>query len=573
MLKPLRLTTFAALLLCLFFSDGWASGPETRPAADHHASVDAERDRDNAAFFEFRELITVDLLYKHLSVLAGDSLMGRGTGQQGIDMAADYLAYWLERYELTPKGDDGGWFQHFDLIANRTSEIRYELRQISDSDTLLVWEDAASRFEPSSFFNEFGGEVDLAGRVVFAGLGFSGAEAGVNHLEGLEVRGNWVVLFRELHSDAEADSALVAAMMQQRASDLLFRQGARGLLLIGETDAEAFEAEAMRRSRLIGKPSGIRLPDRGGRGGFALGVKSVSPDMAVMLLGLNEASEIEALHREVSEDLTRNRSFTTDLHLSSRAIREEAVLPSRNVLAFIEGCHPELKQEVVVLSAHYDHMGIGQPDETGDMIFNGADDNGSGTVTTLAIAKAAQQAKAEGHCLDRSLLFLFVTAEEHGLLGSRYYSDNPVIPIEQTVANFNLDMFGRIDYEYEGTGKDYIYIIGAEIISGDLNRLLHQANAQTENLILDMRYNDLDDRNQFYRRSDHWNFGRLGVPFIFFFSGLHDNYHQPSDTVDRIAFELLEKRARLIFATLAEVANSPVRPVVDNQAFIERTQR
>ncbi|AXI99981.1 Peptidase family M28 [Cyclonatronum proteinivorum] len=582
--KTFSAFTLPLLLLGFIFSDGWLPKPEApqsrneAPQSAYAATATAtpaqDQEPDNSGFFSFRELITAELLHKHLSVIAGDSLMGRGTGQQGIDMAADYLAYWLEQYEVTPLGDEGGWFQHFDLKAMRTSEIRYALHQVSQTDTLLVWDDSASRFAPSSFFNEFGGEVDLEGQVVFGGLGFNAPEAGIAHLDGIEVRGNWVVLFRELHPDVETeDEALLEALMQQRASDLLFRQGARGLLLIDESDPEAFEAEAMRRSQLIGKPSGIRLPDRGGRTGFALGVKSVSPDMVNLLLGFTDFSEAEALHRELSADLTLNRSFATDLRLSATAVREEAVLPSRNVLGFVEGCHPELKNEVVVLSAHYDHMGIGQPNDTGDMIYNGADDNGSGTVTTLAIAKAAQQAKEAGYCLDRSLLFLFVTAEEHGLLGSRYYSDNPVIPIAQTVANFNLDMFGRIDYEYEDTGKDYIYIIGAEIISSDLNRLLQQANAQTENLILDMRYNDLDDRNQFYRRSDHWNFGRLGVPFIFFFSGLHDDYHEPSDTVDKIPFDLLEKRARLIFSTLVEVANSPVRPVVDNQAFIERTRQ
>lgn len=562
---------FAAVLFLLY---SCASAPGQNATEEQLSPPQTIQELGNAAFFPFREIITADLLYKHLSVIAGDSLMGRGTGQQGIDMAADYLSYWLERYDVTPMGDEGSWFQYFDLMAHRTSEIRYELRQISGTDTLLVWEDAASRFNPSAFFNEFGGEIDLAGEVVFAGFGFNAPDAGVTHLEGLDIRGNWVVVFRGLHPDNPGHGdARIETLLQQRASDLLFRQGARGLLLIGETDSSSFEAEAMMRSRLVGKPSGIRLPDGGGRSGFALGVKSVSPEMTTMLLGLESVEEIEALHRELSADLTLNRSFATNLHLTSTAVREEVVLPSRNVLGFVEGCHPELKNEVVVLSAHYDHMGIGQPDETGDMIYNGADDNGSGTVTTLAIAKAAQQAKDAGFCLDRSLLFLFVTAEEHGLLGSRYYSDNPIIPIEQTVANFNLDMFGRIDYEYDGTGKDYIYIIGADIISSDLDRLLHQANEQTENLILDMRYNDLDDRNQFYRRSDHWNFGRLGVPFIFFFSGLHDNYHQPSDTVDLIPFDLLEKRARLIFATLVEVANSPVRPVVDNQTFIERTQR
>jgi len=569
MLRFSLFSTSITLFTILFFSSACYSQTDS-PAADQQV-IETESDSRNLDLFEFRSIITADLLETHLEVLAGESMMGRGTGQEGIDLAADYLASWLEKYNVAPMGDDGSYFQHFDLMAMRTNEIVYTLSAITATDTTEVWSESASRFSPTEFYNDFGGEISISGGITFAGLGISDEESGLNHLQHADINNNWVVMFRNFHEDTELPEN-AEALLQRRAQQLLFRQGARGLLVIDHPDAESFETEAMRRSRLIGKPSGIRLPDRGGRSGFASAAKSVSPDMAVRLLGLDSLAELDELHRNISQ--SSDEGFFPDIqfYLATETRREEVTLPSKNVIGFVEGCHPELKDEVIVMSAHYDHMGIGQPDETGDMVYNGADDNGSGTVTTLLQAKTIQQAKENGHCLDRSIMFLFVTAEEHGLLGSRYYSDNPVIPISETVANFNLDMFGRIDYEYEGTDEDYIYIIGAEIISSDLDRLLKQANEQTENLTLDMRYNDLDDRNQFYRRSDHWNFGRLNVPFIFFFSGLHDNYHTPSDTIDLIPFDLLEKRARLIYSTLVEVANSPVRPVVDNEAFIERTR-
>ncbi len=559
-MSPIRKTASIFALVFLFFCDD----------AFTTASGNGTENR-NLDFFEFRTLITSDFLEQHLSVFSSDSLMGRGTGQAGIRMAADYLANQLAAFDVTPLGDDGTYFQHFNLEAERTREIIYSLKSTADADSTTIWTETASSGSPARLYNEFAGEVSLSGGISFAGLGIRDPESETDHLADAGAAGNWVLIFRDYHEDAEKNEH-AESLLEDRISNLLFRERVRGVLVIEHFDSEIFTHEALRRSTLIGKPTAIRLPDRGGRGSFSTGVKSVHPELAADLLGLDSVDELRELHSVISTDPAAFRGSRLPYYLSSEAARESITLQEKNVLGFVEGCHPELKEEVIVMTAHYDHMGIGQPDETGDMIFNGADDNGSGTVTTLAMANTIKQAKEQGYCLDRSILFLFVAAEEHGLLGSRYYSDNPVIPIEQTVANFNLDMFGRIDYEYEETGKDYIYIIGAEIISSDLDQMLKQANSQTENLILDMRYNDLDDRNQFYRRSDHWNFGRLQVPFIFFFSGLHDNYHLPSDTIDLIPFDLLEKRARLIFATLVEVANAPERPVVDNQQFIQRTR-
>jgi len=224
--------------------------------------------------------------------------------------------------------------------------------------------------------------------------------------------------------------------------------------------------------------------------------------------------------------------------------------------------------------AHYDHLGLSMPDERGDMINNGADDNGSGTVALLAIAEALNNAKSEGYGLSRSVLFLHVSAEEKGLLGSRYYSDHPVIPIERTVTAFNADMIGRSDPEnIEAGTTDYVYLIGGEIISSELDSLVTTANDKSVGMRIDRRYNDLTDPNQLYRRSDHWNFGRLEVPFVFFFTGLHEDYHRPSDEIDKIEFDKYSRIVQLIYTSTVTVANYDGRPAVDNEAFINITRQ
>lgn len=525
----------------------------------------------NLQFDVHKEHITAEALRAHLEILASDSLMGRGTGQKGKKMAVDYLAAHLAKAGFPKIGEENTFFQHFDLKANRMEFVDYTITKTESQEA--IWSARAKSGEPAGFSTTFGGQLGIEGSVVFGGFGLVDDDSGINHLADVSVSGNWVIIFGDVPGDTDGMPENIDELVDNRIRSLLFRSRAAGILVINEFDTEAFEKKSIELSRLIGKPTGIRLPDRGGRGGFASAVKNVSPEIAIKLLGLETEDDLKKLHAVISNHVTGFRGVETGFKLSSQPSIVESVIPSVNIMGFLEGCHEELKDEIIVLSAHYDHMGIGAPDDTGDMIYNGADDNGSGTVTTLLLAEVLKKAQQQGDCLDRSLLFLFVAAEEHGLLGSRYYSDNPVFPIENTVANFNLDMFGRVDYEYEETDDKYIYIIGAEIISSTLDSLLHVANKRSVNINLDMRYNDLDDRNQFYRRSDHWNFGRLGVPFIFFFSGLHDNYHRPSDTVDLIAFDQLEKRAQLIYTTLIEVANTPKRPVVDNQEFINRTRQ
>ncbi|NQW35024.1 MAG: M28 family peptidase [Methylophilales bacterium] len=230
---------------------------------------------------------------------------------------------------------------------------------------------------------------------------------------------------------------------------------------------------------------------------------------------------------------------------------------SENVLAYIEGS--ELPDEVVVLSAHYDHVGM-----EGDTIYNGADDDGSGTVALLEIAEAFQMAKDQGYGPKRSLLFLHVTGEEIGLYGSRYYTENPIIPIAQTLCDLNTDMIGRIDPLKEGN-ENYIYLIGSDKLSQSLHDLSEEVNKTYVQLELDYTFNADDDPNRFYYRSDHYNFAEKNIPVIFYFNGVHQDYHKPTDTPDKINYPLMAKRTRLIFHTAWEIANREGRIYADKR--------
>ena len=221
---------------------------------------------------------------------------------------------------------------------------------------------------------------------------------------------------------------------------------------------------------------------------------------------------------------------------------------SENVVAFIQGS--EFPEEIIVLSAHLDHVGV---DENGN-VFNGADDDGSGTIAMLEMAEAFQRAVKDGNGPKRSILFLHVTGEEIGLYGSRYYTENPIFPLANTVCNLNTDMIGRIAPDKVDT-PNYIYLIGSDRLSQELHDVSAQIAKKYSDLEIDYTYNDLDDPNRFYYRSDHYNFAKNNIPVIFYFNGVHEDYHKISDTPDKIAYELMEKRTKLIFHTAWEIAN------------------
>ncbi|WP_405604311.1 M28 family metallopeptidase [Polaribacter sp. Asnod1-A03] len=245
--------------------------------------------------------------------------------------------------------------------------------------------------------------------------------------------------------------------------------------------------------------------------------------------------------------------------------RRTTLKASENVVAFIEGS--EKPDEIVVISAHLDHEGI----KNGE-IYNGADDDGSGTVALLEIAEAFKMAEKAGKGPKRSILFLHVTGEEKGLLGSRYYTENPIFPIANTVCDLNIDMVGRIDDRHT-EDPNYVYLIGSDKLSTELHNISEVVNTKYMNINLDYKYNDENDPNRFYYRSDHYNFAKHNVPIIFYFNGTHEDYHKPTDTPDKISYDLLENRTRLVFHTAWVVANQETRIIADKAVVKEEKSK
>ncbi|WP_445734435.1 M28 family peptidase [Mariniflexile sp.] len=234
---------------------------------------------------------------------------------------------------------------------------------------------------------------------------------------------------------------------------------------------------------------------------------------------------------------------------------------SENVLAYIKGS--EKPDEILIISAHLDHLGINADGQ----INCGADDNGSGTAAMMEIAQAFNSAKKEGHGPKRSILFLHLTGEELGKKGSEFYTLYPVFPLKNTITDLNIDMIGRVD-EKHANNKNYLYLIGSDRLSKELHYISERINNSFFNIHLDYRYNAEREKNNYYTRSDHYNFASNGIPVIFYFNGEHADYHQPSDTPDKIEYKLLEKRTKLIFATAWQIANQEHRVAVDTENLL-----
>ncbi|MDC3306112.1 M28 family metallopeptidase [Flavobacteriales bacterium] len=245
-----------------------------------------------------------------------------------------------------------------------------------------------------------------------------------------------------------------------------------------------------------------------------------------------------------------------DMSFMKKMLGQKKKIKGENVLGFIEGS--DSKDELIIVTAHYDHLG-----KHDSLIFNGADDDGSGTVAAMEIAEAFMLAKNAGHGPRRSVLVMAVSGEEKGLLGSKYYTNHPIYPLENTVANLNIDMIGRIgDFH---TDPNYVYLIGSDMLSTELHNISEAVNEEYVGLDLDYTFNKEDDPNRYYYRSDHYNFAKNNIPVIFYFNGIHEDYHKVTDTVEKIDFKKIETITRLVFLTAWELANRDERIVVDKK--------
>ncbi|NNF56852.1 MAG: M28 family peptidase [Rhodothermaceae bacterium] len=543
---------------------------------------------DPALTQRYQATITPDELAGHLYVYASDYFEGRETGTRGQHLAALYLAGQHQTMGLMPKGtaeatgphDPRAFLQPFalereairraDLTVRRGSSVR--ISEYGTSEPVGEW------FAISGDqYLAFGPEGESEAGVVFGGYGIASEtydDYAAMDAAGINLAGQWLLLLDDEPMDASGQSLITedgtlsdySRNGFQKIRTVLQRGSMpAGFLLVSNDDDETLSMRAQGQLRRMG---GLSLPseeeDDGVQPRQIPPIYVISADLANAILGDHTVEDLQAT---INDSLTPEVFAIEGTQLGSRIEKATETVMVENVAAFLEGSDPVLKDEVVVISAHLDHIGT-DPTAEDDGISNGADDDGSGTIALLEIAEAFQQAKADGHGPRRSILFLHVTGEEKGLLGSAYYADSePLLPLANTVANLNIDMIGRHDPTYEGSDQ-YVDIIGAELISTDIDEINTRVNDVTGlGLELSKRYNSPDDPNQFFRRSDHWNFGKHDIPFIFYFNGTHEDYHGIDDEPEKIDYDLLALRTRLVFGTAWQLANQDARPAVSGVGF------
>jgi Zn-dependent M28 family amino/carboxypeptidase len=300
------------------------------------------------------------------------------------------------------------------------------------------------------------------------------------------------------------------------------------------------------------------------RNNIAFPTITASPKLLNALFQGEKQNAMEVFNRSAANEPVEPFEFKADKQGSFTVALKTAPATTQNVIAVLEGSDPVLKNEYVAIGAHYDHVGVGTP-VNGDAIYNGADDDGSGTVATLALAEAF----ARGPRPNRSILFVWHAGEEKGLLGSRYFTESPTVPLGQIITQLNIDMIGRTRKENDKAAnlsllkQGEVYLIGSKLMSAELGELSESVNKSYLNMAFNYKYDAPNDPERFFYRSDHYNYARKGIPIIFYFSGVHEDYHRPSDSVEKIDYQNMEKITRTIYATAWELANRATRPRVD----------
>lgn len=486
-------------------------------------SMHAQRD---SVAMRYASTITEVDLRRHLEVIASDAYEGRETGMKGQKLAAEYIMKQFAACGIPPvpsadqKGMMNGYEQSFPLVLSVPGGI-----------SIMTAGKTYGFMSDYLYFAEKLHEPLRAGRVTFLGDGKHVPE---------QARCQEVALMLmptgTMSSNGAAPSGAFHGELQWRTA-LAAAHGARVLLIASDEEPAMTKAFAhyinVARMRLAGTaPKNEEKPE--------LQTVVISKAMAEDMLKQAGWNWQKALRR--SEKAPTDLKCLVEISYAPR----QQELTGENVLGYIEGT--DKKEELVLVTAHYDHIGI----EKGE-VYNGADDDGSGTVAVLELAEAFAKAKANGFGARRSMLFMTVSGEEKGLLGSEWYSWHPVFPLDRTVVDLNIDMIGRVDTAHEKSAP-YVYVIGSRMLSHELGDLNERENGLYVGLDLDYRFDAPNDPNRFYYRSDHYNFAKHGIPVIFYFNGVHADYHGPKDEVDRIRFDLLRQRALLVFHAAWELA-------------------
>jgi Zn-dependent M28 family amino/carboxypeptidase len=499
--------------------------------------------------------IAADQLRDYLTFIASDEMEGRDTPSRGLDTTAKFIALNLHRWGFKPAGDDGTFFQHIELRRNRVdtdqTKVEFNGRALT----------AGPDFLPTS-------AGTASGSLVFAGTGWLIKSKQIDAYKDVDPSGKIAVIFgRPNQSPRGISRAELGKIGEDSIAPVEYarQKGVAGIIYVPDAQYLA----NWQRSRLLVMERGSIYVARFQiqQAVTSLPAVIVSPDVVKSLFE-GEREQADSILNPTSVTALPAPFLLSDQKKITLSVANTAdSIPTQNVVAVWEGSDPVLKSEYVAFGAHYDHVGSGCPPVGNDRICNGADDDGSGTTALLGMAEALAKAPVRPK---RSILFVWHCGEEKGLWGSRYFTEFPTVPLDHVVAQINIDMIGRTKKDgdtnprnAELTGPNAIYLIGSTMMSTELGELVNAVNKSFLNLTFDTRYDAPTDPNRFFFRSDHYNYARKGIPIIFFFDGVHEDYHRAGDTADKIDYQKMERVTRTIYMTAWEIANRPARLKVD----------
>lgn len=508
--------------------------------------------------------ISAEQLRTYLTFIASDEMEGRDTPSRGLDTVAKFIALNLTRWGFKPAGDDGTFFQKIALRRDQIDPAKTSAEINGQKFT------AGEDFLANPF------TATITGPLVYVGRGWVVQSKNIDDYKGIDVKGKIMVVFGQGLPQGVTQADFRGAPPNSVFSPGTYAQthGAKAVLTIFNPGAgqswDAQRQRAMQPGRAVVEKFQAQAPGAPPRN-VAVPNVVVSTKMATALLDGEKfdlptiTSRAQTADPVAPFDLNANKNVSVTIGVAP------AHVMTQNVVAVWEGADPKLKDEYVAVGAHYDHIGVAGSGQcqaiNSDTICNGADDDGSGTTAVLGMAEAISHAKLKPK---RSILFVWHCGEEKGLWGSQYFTDYPTIPLDHVVAQLNIDMIGRSKKDgdtnprnAELTGPNAIYVIGSTMMSTELGDLSQRVNKSFLNLQYDVRYDDPKDPNHFFSRSDHYNYAKKGIPIIFFFDGVHEDYHRAGDEPQKIDYDKMEKVARTIYLTLWEVANLPARPKVD----------
>ena len=513
--------------------------------------------------------ITIEELESHLSYLASDELEGRSTGEPGLDLAAKYLAEQAARIGLKPIDENGDFFQEYTLIKKIQDHASSSITVSHGRKSDVIINKPLYCLNPSS------DTIYLSGEVVFTGYGIYSSKDNYNSFEGVDLQDKIVLVMNRGPMDPSNDTSLLQNRNWQSHSSWRHKLMGLGMrmpkavLIVmdprsGFQSMDEYGGELMRylsRSTSVKELGDQRRSMVPGHSAKIIFIHRAAADEILQSSGktLSELQDsIDSSLTPLSFDIPKTR-----VSIYSRFTREEKPVP--NVAGLIEGNDPELKKEVIVYSAHFDHLGVNNKGE----IYYGADDNASGTAALVEIGEAFIKQQKD---LKRSILILWFSGEEIGLFGSKYYADQPLIPLDQTVANINLDMIGTVRTERDTgfiyrekvsvLGMDSISVIGGHQSTDLLD--IHNKTIEHVGMFSDFSMNSPDHPYRYYYRSDHFNFAKNDIPVLFYSTGIHVDYHKPTDNYERINFTKFKKVTDLAFLVGYKLATQPERIVVDN---------